>query len=56
MILPHLQHHTGREFLADAVGLHDGLDLALRHVLVVRQQLRGALWQAAAAATETRIR
>ena len=50
------QHLARRKVLADGVGLHDGPGQVPRHVLVVRQRLLGALWQAVAAASETRIR
>ena len=46
----HLQHLVGHEVLARAVGVHDGLDQVLRHVLVVGQQLLGVLGQAVAEA------
>ena len=39
----HLQHLVGHEVLAGAVGIHDGLDQVLGHVLVIRQQLLGVL-------------
>ena len=48
----HLQHLVGDEVLAGAVGLDDGLDQVLRHVLVVGQQLLGVLGQAVAAVAE----
>lgn len=51
----HLQHLVGDEVLAGAVGLHDGLDQVLRHVLVVRQQLLGVLGQAVAAVAEAGV-
>ena len=41
----HLQRLVGHEVLAGAVGIHDGLDQVLGHVLVVRQQLLGVLGQ-----------
>ena len=44
----HLQHLVGHEVLAGAVGLDDGLDQVLGHVLVVGQQLLGVLGQAVA--------
>lgn len=37
------QHIARCEVLADGVGLHDGPGQVLRHVLVDRQQLLGAL-------------
>ena len=46
----HLQHLVSDEVLAGAVGLHDGLDQVLGHVLVVRQQLLVVLGQAVAEA------
>ena len=51
----HLQHLVGDEVLAGAVGLHDGLDQVLRHVLVVGQQLLGVLGQAVAAVAEAGV-
>lgn len=51
----HLQHLVGDEVLAGAVGLHDGLDKVLRHVLVVGQQLLGVLGQAVAAVAEAGV-
>ena len=51
----HLQHLVGHEVLAGAVGLHDGLDQVLRHVLVVGQQLLGVLGQAVAAVAEAGV-
>ena len=51
----HLQHLVGDEVLAGAVGLHDGLDQVLRHVLVVREQLLGVLGQAVAAIAEAGV-
>lgn len=48
----HLQHLVGHEVLAGTVGVHDGLDQVLGHVLVVRQQLLGVLGQAVAAVAE----
>ena len=51
----HLQHLVGHEVLAGAVGLHDGLDQVLGHVLVVREQLLGVLGQAVAAVAEARV-
>ena len=48
----HLQHLVCHEVLAGAVGVHDGLDQVLRHVLVVGQQLLGVLGQAVAAVSE----
>ena len=44
----HLQHLVVHEVLAGAVGLDDGLDQVLGHVLVVGQQLLGVLGQAVA--------
>ena len=41
--------------LARAAGAHDGLDEALRHVAVVRQQVQSVLRQAAAAVAEARV-
>lgn len=51
LALVHQRHHAvdhllGHEVLAGAVGLHDGLDEVLRHVLVVGQQLLGVLGKA----------
>ena len=43
------QHPVGDKVLAGAVGVHDGLNQVLRHVLVVGQQLLGVLGQAVAA-------
>lgn len=37
----HLQHLVADEIRASAVGIHDGLDQVLRHVLVIGQQLLG---------------
>ena len=51
----HLQHLVGHEVLAGAVGVHDGLDQALGHVLVVGQQLLGVLGQAVAAVAEAGV-
>ena len=51
----HLQHLVGDEVLAGAVGVHDGLDKVLRHVLVVGQQLLGVLGQAVAAVAEAGV-
>ena len=51
----HLQHLVGHEVLACAVGLDDGLDQVLRHVLVIGQQLLGVLGQAVAAVTEAGV-
>ncbi len=51
----HLQHLDGDEVLAGAVGLDDGLDQVLRHVLVVGQQLLGVLGQAVAAVAEAGV-
>ena len=51
----HLQHLVGDEVLAGAVGLHDGLDQVLGHVLVVRQQLLGVLGKAVAAVAEAGV-
>lgn len=51
----HLQHLVCDEVLAGAVGLYDGLDKALGHVPVVRQQLLGALGQAVAAVAEAEV-
>lgn len=51
----HLQHLVGDEVLAGAVGLHDGLDQVLGHVLVVGQQLLGVLGQAVAAVAEAGV-
>ena len=51
----HLQHLVGDEVLAGAVGLDDGLDQVLRHVLVVGQQLLGVLGQAVAAVAEAGV-
>ena len=51
----HLQHLVGDEVLAGAVGVHDGLDQVLRHVLVVRQQLLGVLGQAVASVAEAGV-
>ena len=48
----HLQHLVGDEVLAGAVGLDDGLDQVLRHVLVIREQLLGVLGQAVASVAE----
>ena len=39
----HLQHLVSDEVLAGAVGLDDGFDQIMRHVLVVGQQLLGVL-------------
>ena len=50
-----LQHPVGDEILAGTVGVHDGLNQVLRHVLVVGQQLLGVLGQAVAAVAEGRI-
>ena len=55
--LVHQRHHAvdhlvGDKVLADAVGLHDGLDEVLRYVAVVGQQLLGVLGQAVAAVSE----
>ena len=41
----HLQHLVGHEVLAGAVGIHDGLDQVLGHVLVVGEELLGVLGQ-----------
>ena len=41
----HLQHLVGHEVLAGAVGLHDGPDQVLRHVLVAGEQLLCVLGQ-----------
>ena len=49
------EHLVGHEVLAGAVGLHDGLDQALRHILVVRQQLLGVLGQAVASVAEAGV-
>ena len=51
----HLQHLVGHEVLAGAVGLDDGLDQVLGHVLVVGQQLLGVLGQAVAAVAEAGV-
>lgn len=51
----HLQHLVGDEVLARAVGLHDGLDQVLGHVLVVGEQLLGVLGQAVAAVAEAGV-
>lgn len=51
----HLQHLVGHEVLAGAVGVHDGLDQVLGHVLVVGQQLLGVLGQAVAAVAEAGV-
>ena len=51
----HLQHLVCHEVLAGAVGVHDGLDQVLRHVLVVGQQLLGVLGQAVAAVAEAGV-
>lgn len=51
----HLQHLVGHEVLAGAVGIHDGLDQVLGHVLVIRQQLLGVLRQAVAAITKAGV-
>ena len=51
----HLQHLVGDEVLAGAVGLDDGLDQVLGHVLVVGQQLLGVLGQAVAAVAEAGV-
>ena len=51
----HLQHLVGDEVLAGAVGVHDGLDQVLWHVLVVGQQLFGVLGQAVAAVAEAGV-
>ena len=51
----HLKHLVGDEVLARAVGIHDGLDQVLGHVLVVRQQLLGVLGQAVAAVAEAGV-
>ena len=48
----HLQHLVGDEVLAGAVGLHDGLDQVIRHILVVGQQLLGVFGRAVAAIAE----
>lgn len=37
----HLLHLVGHEVLAGTVGVYDGLDKVLGHVLVVRQQPLG---------------
>ena len=42
----HIQHLVSHEVLAAVVGIHDGLDQALRHDPVVREQLLGVLGQA----------
>ena len=51
----HLQHLVGDEVLAGAVGLDDGLDQVLRHVLVVGEQLLGVLGQAVTAVAEAGV-
>ena len=51
----HLQHLVGHEVLAGAVGVHDGLDQVLGHILVVGQQLLGVLGQAVAAVAEAGV-
>lgn len=51
----HLQHLVCHEVLAGAVGVHDGLDQVLGHVLVVGQQLLGVLGQAVAAVAEAGV-
>lgn len=51
----HLQHLVGDEVLAGAVGVHDGLDQVLRHVLVVCEQLLGVLWQTVTAVAEAGV-
>ena len=54
--LRHLgKHLVGDEVLARAVGVDDGLDQVLRHVLVVGQQLLGVLGQAVAAVAEAGV-
>ena len=49
------QHLVGDEVLARAVGVDDGLDQVLRHVLAVGQQLLGVLGQAVAAVAEAGV-
>lgn len=51
----HLQHLVGDEVFARAVGVDDGLDQVLGHVLVARQQLLGVFGQAVAAIGEARV-
>ena len=51
----HLQHLVGDEVLSGAIGLDDGLDQVLGHVLVVGQQLLGVLGQAVAAVAEAGV-
>lgn len=51
----HLQHLVGHEVLSGAVGLHDGLDQVLRHVLVVGEQLLGVLGETVAAVAEAGV-
>lgn len=49
------EHLVGHEILARAVGLHDGPDQALRHILVVHQQPLGVLGQAVASVAEAGV-
>lgn len=51
----HPQHLVGNEVFTGAVGINDGLDQILGHVLVVRQQLLGIFGQVAAAIAEARV-
>lgn len=52
-VVPRLfQHPLGDEVLASAVGLHDGADDVIGHLVVVGQQLLGVLGQAVAAVAE----
>lgn len=51
----HLQHLVVDEVFAGAVGVNDGLDQVLGHVLVVRQQLFGIFGRTVAAVAEARV-
>ena len=51
----HLQHLVGDEVFTSSVGVDDGLDQVLGHVLVVRRQLLGVFGQAVTAVAEARV-
>ena len=50
-----LQNAVRDEVLSGAVGLHDGFDQVLRHILVVGKQLLGVFGQAVSAVAKRRI-
>src|SRR5690606_10054669 len=52
---PARKNGTGDEVLAGGVGLDDGPDQVIRHLVIVGQQLTGVLGQTIAAVTETGV-